>query len=151
MKRTQQALVGLAAVWGVLMVGGLAAAAEKEAWKPLMDGKTLSGWHAVGDGAWTVEEGAIVGRAHKEKLYGLLVSNEAYQDFTVRFKFKSLTGDSGFYIRTIIKEPEKPMDFRCRSAGWLGHGGVYESYAAAGTTSRATSYKATPETDDWIE
>lgn len=153
MKRTQQALVGLAAVWGVLMVGGLAAAAEKEAWKPLMDGKTLSGWHAVGDGAWTVEEGAIVGRAHKEKLYGLLVSNEAYQDFTVRFKFKSLTGDSGFYIRTIIKEPEKAHGLQVQVGPvGSGTGGVYESYGRGWVDKPSDELqKQLLKTDDWNE
>jgi len=40
----------------------------KAGWKPLMDGKTLTGWHPVGDGQWTVEDGAFVGRANNEKL-----------------------------------------------------------------------------------
>ena len=39
-------------------------------WKPLMDGKTLDGWHPVGHGKWTVEDGAFVGRANS----GLSVS-----------------------------------------------------------------------------
>ncbi len=153
MKRAQQASVGLVAVWGVLVVGGLAAATEKETWKPLMDGKTLSGWHAVGDGVWTVEEGVIVGRAHKEKLYGLLVSNEAYEDFTVRFKFKCLTGDSGFYIRTIIKEPEKAHGLQVQVGPvGSGTGGVYESYGR-GWIEKPSSELQTQllKTDDWNE
>ena len=41
-----------------------AAAADEDArpWRPLFDGKTLAGWHQVGDGEWVVEDGAIVGR-----------------------------------------------------------------------------------------
>jgi len=50
---------------------------------------------------------AFVGRADKTRLYGLLVSDDVFKDFTVRLKFKCLSGDSRFYIRTIIKKPEK--------------------------------------------
>jgi hypothetical protein len=40
---------------------------KKPQWKPLTDGKTLAGWHPVGHGKWTVEDGAFVGRANNEK------------------------------------------------------------------------------------
>jgi hypothetical protein len=105
------------------------ALAGEQAWKPLMDGKTLAGWHAVGEGKWTVEDGAFVGRANKTKLYGLLVSDKAFKNFTVRFKFKCVTGDSGFYIRTIIKPPEKANGLQVQVGRPVsGTGGVYESY-----------------------
>ncbi|MBM3889729.1 MAG: DUF1080 domain-containing protein [Verrucomicrobia bacterium] len=110
----------------------LAANAGEKSWKPLMDGKTLAGWHAVGDGKWTVEDGAFVGRANKEKRYGLLVSDRTFKDFTVRFKFKSLTGDSGFYIRTIIKPPEQAHGLQIQvGPPNTGTGGIYESYGRA--------------------
>ena len=115
-----------------LIAGPLAADEKKPAWKPLMDGKTLKGWHPVGDGKWTVEDGAFVGRANNEKLYGLLVSDEQFKDFSVRFKFQVAQGDSGFYIRTIIKEPEKAngLQVQVGRAG-SGVGGIYESYGRA--------------------
>jgi hypothetical protein len=101
-------------------------------WKPLMDGKTLEGWHPVGDGEWKVEDGAFVGRANNEKLYGLLVSDDTFKDFTVRFKFKCLGGDSGFYIRTIIKPPEKANGLQVQvGPPGSGVGGIYESYGRA--------------------
>jgi hypothetical protein len=112
------------------LVSGVAWGAEPQgAWKPLFDGKTLQGWHPVGDGHWTVEDGAIVGRANKEKLYGLMVSDRTFKDFAVRFKFKVLDGDSGFYIRTVIKPPEKAngLQIQVGKAG-SGVGGIYESY-----------------------
>ena len=107
-----------------------ATAAEKcGTWTPLFDGKTLKGWHPVGDGEWKVEDGAIVGRADKAKLYGLLVSDRTFKDFTVRFKFKCLSGDSGFYIRTLIKEPEKAHGLQVQvGRTGSGVGGIYESY-----------------------
>ena len=133
MKLSRTATLGLlSAVCICLFAGGAAAADKKPAWKPLFDGKTLKGWHPVGDGSWTVEKGEIVGRANNEKLYGLLVSDAMFKDFTVRLKFKSHTGDSGFYIRTIIKKPEKAhgLQVQCGPAG-SGNGGIYESYGRA--------------------
>ncbi len=108
-------------------------AEEKQpAWKPLMDGKTLAGWHKVGDGQWTVEDGAFVGRADKTKLYGLLFSDKSFKDFTVRFKYKFFSGDSGFYIRTIFKKPDEAHGLQIQ-VGELGSGvgGIYESYGRA--------------------
>jgi len=107
----------------------LSAAEKKPQWKPLADGKTLSGWHAVGDGKWTVEDGAFVGRADNEKLYGLLFSDRTFKDFTVRFKFKCLSGDSGFYIRTVFKEPDQAHGLQIQVGRVKsGVGGIYESY-----------------------
>ena len=117
----------------VFVFAGLLGAEEaKPTWKPLMDGKTLNGWRQVGDGEWTVENGAFVGRADNARLYGLLVSNDVFKDFTVRFRFKCISGDSGFYIRTIIKEPEKAhgLQIQVGRAG-SGAGGIYESYGRA--------------------
>jgi len=133
MKRSRLAVVTLLSLWCVLSCAGLRAAeAEKPKWKPLMDGKTLEGWHPVGDGKWTVEDGAFVGRANNEKLYGLLVSDKPFKDFTVRFKFKCFSGDSGFYIRTIIKEPEKAHGLQIQvGLPGSGVGGIYESYGRA--------------------
>ncbi len=134
-------------------VGGLAAAQQEPAWQPLMDGKTLAGWHPVGDGQWTVQDGAFVGRADNEKLYGLLVSDKSFKDFTVRLKFKSLTGDSGFYIRTIIKPPEKAhgLQIQVGPAG-SGAGGIYESYGRAWLVKpEPEEEKALLKTDQWNE
>jgi hypothetical protein len=112
-----------------LFAGSAAAAEKKPEWKPLMDGKTLTGWHPVGDGKWTVEDGAFVGRADNEKLYGLLVSDKKFKDFSVRFKFKCHSGDSGFYIRTVIKPPEKAHGLQVQvGLPGSGVGGIYESY-----------------------
>jgi hypothetical protein len=118
---------------GVFLIPAVLCAQEKKpAWQPLMDGKTLTGWHKVGDGEWTVEDGAFVGRANKEKLYGLLVSDRTYKDFTVRLKYKCPSGDSGFYIRTIIKEPDRACGLQVQvGPPGSGTGGIYESYGRA--------------------
>lgn len=138
----------------ILLLTGLAAAADKKAdWKPLMDGKTLAGWHPVGDGKWTVEDGAFVGRANNEKLYGLLVSDKMFRDFAVRFKFKCLSGDSGFYIRTIIKEPEKANGLQVQVGRTKsGVGGIYESYGRAWVSKPSDELeKSYTKDDEWNE
>ena len=120
------------AVASWLSAVGTAGEPPKADWQPLMDGKTLAGWHPVGDGKWTVEDGAFVGRADHEKLYGLLVSDKTYRDFTVRFKYKFLSGDSGFYIRTVMKEPDQAHGLQIQVGGLKsGNGGIYESYGRA--------------------
>ncbi len=126
---------------------------KKLNWKPLMDGKTLAGWHKVGDGTWTVEDGAFVGRADKTKLYGLLFSDATYKDFTVRFKFKCLSGDSGFYIRTMLKEPDEAHGLQVQvGLAGSGAGGIYESYGRAWVVKPTEEQeKKLLRTDDWNE
>ena len=125
----RRAVAGLAfALCGMFFLQA-AAGDEKGTWKPLMDGKTLAGWHKVGEGEWTVEDGAFVGRADKTRLYGLLVSDQVYKDFSVRLKFKCLSGDSGFYIRTIMKDPDQAHGLQVQvGIPGSGVGGIYESY-----------------------
>jgi len=118
----------------ILVVGCIAmvlAADETKGpkWKPLMDGKTLAGWHPVGEGTWTVEDGAFVGRADNTKLYGLLVTDKQFRDFDLRLKFKVISGDSGVYIRTIIKPPDRAHGLQIQvGPPGSGTGGIYESY-----------------------
>ncbi|MBM4033482.1 MAG: DUF1080 domain-containing protein [Planctomycetes bacterium] len=66
---------------------------------PLFDGKTLSGWASNGIGKWSVEGAAIVGNGTHKPGYGILFSEKQYKDFTLRFKYKVLAGNAGFYIR----------------------------------------------------
>jgi len=121
--------VGVVALWLVFWTGGVCKAEDQGCWKPLFDGETLAGWHKVGDGQWSIKDGAIVGTADNAKLYGLLESNDVFRDFTVRFKFRCFSGDSGFYIRTLIRPPEKAhgLQVQVGRAG-SGTGGIYESY-----------------------
>ena len=153
MRLLRHALVVLFATI-VLLTSNLAIGDAKEpAWKPLSDGKTLNGWHPVGDGQWTVEDGAFVGRADKEKLYGLLVSDKVFSNFTVRLKFMCLSGDSGFYIRTIIKEPEKANGLQVQVGRTKsGVGGIYESYGRGWVSKPSDELeKSYTKDDQWNE
>ena len=114
---------------GWICCHGPAWSGEAPVWKPLADGKTLAGWHKNGEGDWTIEDGAYVGRSNNAKLYGHLVSDAQYQDFTVRFDFLCPSGDSGFFVRTEMQEPDKTLGLQIQ-VGPLGSGtgGIYESY-----------------------
>ena len=153
MRRLSMASLISLAVANCLLACLATAEDGKAGWKPLMDGKTLTGWHPVGDGQWTVEDGAFVGRANNEKLYGLLVSDKTFRDCTVRFKFKCLSGDSGFYIRTIIKEPEKANGLQVQVGRTKsGVGGIYESYGRAWVSKPSDELEASYTKDDqWNE
>lgn len=107
----------------------VAGGTEKPVWKPIFDGRTFDGWHKNGQGEWTIEEGAMVGRANRTKLYGHLVSDKSYGDMSIRFNYKCSTGDSGFFIRTKMQEPDKTigLQVQCGPLG-SGNGGIYDSY-----------------------
>jgi hypothetical protein len=135
MSRSLVVVVGIFVILlGNLLVSAMAAdASDKEkGWKPLFNGKTLAGWHKVGDGDWVVEDGAIVGKtATAAKLYGLLVSDKKYKNLKVRFQFKSLHGNSGFYIRGYIESPDRANGLQIEVDPRGSTGGIYESYKRA--------------------
>lgn len=123
------------------------------AWKSLFDGKTLKGWHHVGDGKWVVENGAIVGKTQKAaKLYGLLVSDTEYRDIRVKFRFKSLEGNSGFYVRGHIKPPDRAHGLQVEVDPRNNTGGIYESYGRAWVSKpEAEVVKKAYKLDQWNE
>ncbi len=106
----------------------LAASAHADAWKPLWDGATLAGWHVIGKGEWKVEDGAIVGRHSKsEKEYGHLVTDAVYGDFTVRLKYKTVTGNSGLYFRIDETGFSGVSGFQAEIDPQRDAGGLYET------------------------
>ena len=121
-------------------------------WKPLFDGKTLKGWHPIGQGSWTVEDGMIVGRHDPKQDYGHLVTDKSYKDFTVRLKFKCLKGNSGLYFRIAVdpKAFSGVSGFQAEIDPRKDVGGLYE------TNGRAWVVQPTPDQvksyfkpDDW--
>jgi hypothetical protein len=78
------------------------AAAEDEGFKPLFNGKDLTGWTTPDDKAlFTVEDGAIVGRTKGDlKKNEFLVTNKPYGDFVLKAKVKIRNGNSGIQFRS---------------------------------------------------
>lgn len=105
----------------------------KRKWENLFDGKTLDGWHVQKGGKWEIKDGVLVGMSSvSEKSHGLLVSDERYDDFTVRLKFRAIKGNSGFYFR--IDETEKAAHaegFQAEIHDGFETGGLYETYGRA--------------------
>jgi len=98
-------------------------------WRPIFDGESLKGWHNLPGGKWEVVDGVIVGTSVKEeKRHGLLASDEVFDDFTVRLKFKAIKGNSGFYFRS--EEVESAVGvhgFQAEIATSEDIGGLYET------------------------
>lgn len=104
-------------------------------WRPLFDGKTLSGWKEWGSEKWTVEEGTIFGRSGEKKSEGYLATEQTWKDFHVRGTFKMLgEGNFGlFYHSTItLREDGYPVIAGVQGEVEPGYpsktGWVYESY-----------------------
>lgn len=102
----------------------------RHVWKPLFDGKSLKGWHAIGGGKWQVVDGVIEGTCTKaEQYHGLLVSDKCYDDFSIRLKFKAAKGNSGFYFR-VDEVPEDKAGvhgFQAEIDESKDVGGLYET------------------------
>ena len=84
----------------------VASYAQKSAWKPLFNGKDLTGWKHVGPGGDTVEDGLIKTHGGMGLLYwtGGKVSNCRIR---VVYKMRDFNDNSGFFIRIPI-EPREP-------------------------------------------
>ncbi|MBK7876841.1 MAG: DUF1080 domain-containing protein [Planctomycetes bacterium] len=68
--------------------------------KPLFDGTTLTGWRAIGDARWTVEDGALVGAVGGGR-QSFLASETEFADFVLDVDLKNeLPGNSGIQVRS---------------------------------------------------
>jgi len=133
MKCSRMAAIGLVFVFSAgLFANVLAAGEKKPVWRPLWDRKTLDGWHRIGVGDWTIEKGAIVGRKKAdEPEFGHLVSDKVFKDFTVRLRFKALSGNSGFYFRIEEKGATGVSGFQAEIDATRDVGGLYETNGRA--------------------
>src|SRR5205807_1394652 len=66
----------------------------RHVWKPLWDGRTLSGWQPRGGAAWVVEDSAIHAKSRPDDgNIGALVSDASFKDLTLRVRFKMIKGN----------------------------------------------------------
>ena len=154
MKCSRLVAIGLVFVFCAgLFTGVLAAEEEKPVWKRLWDRKTLDGWHKIGVGDWTIENGAIVGRKKKaEREFGHLVTDALFKDFNVRLNFKALQGNSGFYFRVDEEGRTGVSGFQAEISPGLDTGGLYETNGRAWVVqSRPEDTQVCFKPDDWNE
>ncbi len=94
--RRRKFLAGAAAVGAAFP---LSARAQVEAFRPLFNGRDLSGWVPVGPkpGEWRAEEGILSVQAGGS---GWLRTEREYRDFVLRLKFRlPPAGNSGVFLR----------------------------------------------------
>lgn len=97
----------------ILLLVGLTAAhvsAQDGDWKPLFDGKTLSGWKQKGGMAkYRVENGDIVGTCVPNTANSFLCTEQDYGDFILEVEFKVHPKlNSGVQIRSqVFDEPKE--------------------------------------------
>ncbi len=94
------ALAALAVLGSVV----LAMAADEPGFRPLFNGKDLTGWklrHADGTKSWSVLPGGILKNTVEKGVHGTdLVTEQKFWNFTVRYEYMTPDGsNSGFYLR----------------------------------------------------
>ncbi len=81
-------------------------------WVPLFDGKTLDGWRVEGKAAWSVEDGAIVGRQGAGGGSGDLFTERQWTDFELEAEWKmKWPGNSGIWFRVSKPRTGYQADF----------------------------------------
>jgi hypothetical protein len=98
-------LRSLAAASALALAGLIAAtavAADDDGFKPLFNGKDLTGWITPADKSlFTAENGEIVGRTDGNlKKNEFLVVAKPYKDFVLKAKVKLRNGNSGIQVRS---------------------------------------------------
>ncbi len=91
---------------GLALALAPSALAADEGFKPLFNGKDLTGWVTPDNkGLFSVEDGEIVGRTKKGELKKneFLVTDMPYGDFILKAKVKYKNGNSGIQFRSIRK------------------------------------------------
>ena len=81
-------------------------AQAEEGFRPLFNGKDLTGWVTPDDKSlFTVEDGVILGKTKGDlKKNEFLVTDKPYGDFTLKAKVKYKSGNSGIQFRS-VREP----------------------------------------------
>ena len=86
----------------LLLPAAVALAADEAGFRPLFNGKDLTGWklrNPAGHASWSVQDGLLVNDAGQQ--HGTdLVTTETFKDFTLRYEYRIPKGaNSGMYLR----------------------------------------------------
>jgi hypothetical protein len=140
-------------ILALLAIAAALTTSAADDFKPLWDGRTLAGWHAIDKGEWRIENGAIHGlHAGSENQYGHLVTDRAYTNFTARLKFKSIKGNSGFYFRIEEKGASGVSGFQAEIDPQNDIGGLYETIGRGWVAkTKAAAIKGWYKPGDWNE
>ena len=104
------------------------AIAGDDGFRPLFNGTNTAGWHlrkADGHNSWTVEGGVLKNTVAKGEHGTDLVTDQKFQNFTVRYEFMVPDdSNSGFYLRG-RHEIQILGDFAKGKTGLGGNGALY--------------------------
>jgi hypothetical protein len=121
----------------------------RHVWKPLFDGKTLTGWTHQGGGEFTVEDGAIHARSKAgDERVGYVVSDQSFGDLTTRLRYKMVQGNSGFFVRA---EPGTLAAYEVEIDEAKGTGGFWETGAKGRKWVTGPADNAAVKAGDWNE
>ncbi len=90
----------------ILCLLTLPAAADKDGWKDLFNGKNLKGWKILnGSAEYHVEDGVIVGVSKLKTRNTFLATKKDYSDFILEYEVKMEDGlNSGVQIRSLSRK-----------------------------------------------
>lgn len=120
-------------------------------YRSLFNGKDLSGWRAVGEEKWSVEDGAIVGRSGLKKGFGWLVPAGEYLNFTMKFKWRWHGGNSGVQFRSwLVGEQMHGYQADIDPSVATFTGMLYDEHGAGKVAAPPESFdKEVVKKDDW--
>ena len=126
--------------------GVLTSGITAQSFKPLFNGKDLTGWTNNGTEKWYVDNKELVCESGPDKQYGYLSTTKNYKNFELTVDFKQeANGNSGVFIRSSI-EGTKISGWQVEVAPENMHtGGIYESYG------RGWLIQPKPEDEKWLK
>jgi hypothetical protein len=124
----------------------LSAGTQAQSFKPIFNGKDLTGWTINGTEKWYVDNKELVCESGPDKQYGYLSTNKPYKNFELTVQFKQeANGNSGVFVRSSI-EGTKINGWQVEVAPENLHtGGIYESYG------RGWLIQPKPADEKWLK
>ena len=118
----------LTTLFAAIAVPALAADDDKD-FKPLFNGKDLTGWHLRkkdGFNSWKVEDGILKNTVEKGQHGTDLITDDKFWNFTVRYEYQVPDGsNSGFYLRG-RHEIQILGDYAKGKPAMGGNGAIYQ-------------------------
>lgn len=114
----------------------------------------MQGWTATPGGKWELVDGVLRGTSPaSEGRHGILLSDRELGDFTVRFQFRALKGNSGFYFRVAkVDHAVAVKGFQAEVEPGNATGGLYETLGRAWVArSDAKKMEEIYEGGEWAE